>query len=223
MVVNEKDSTAAALSPDQHELFVTTDSLLAWLRSRRSVRRFNDQPIPRFLINSLLETAIWAPSAHNRQPWRFIVLESRSSRQALAEKLSEDYQTDLIKDGLSTAQAKRVTSRSYSHILNAPCAILLCLEMAEIDTYPDDERQRAELQTAVQSAALAGGTFLLAAHAAGLACVWLCAPLFAKVGTRISLDLPDTWDPQALILLGYPQEIPKPRPRRPLEEVVTYL
>jgi nitroreductase len=42
---------------------------------RRSIRRFTDAPVPRELVEKVLAAEILAPSAKNRQPWRFIVLE----------------------------------------------------------------------------------------------------------------------------------------------------
>ena len=54
-----------------------TNENLEFLRSRYSVRKFTDQPVPKELLERLLETATWAPSAHNRQPWRMVVLESQ--------------------------------------------------------------------------------------------------------------------------------------------------
>ena len=75
----------------------------------------------------------------------------------------------------------------------------------------------------VQSVALAGGTLLLAAHAEGLGGVWVCAPLFTPDTVRASLDLPSDWVPQGMILLGYPEKVPEPRPRRPVSEVTRFL
>ena len=75
----------------------------------------------------------------------------------------------------------------------------------------------------VQSVALAGGHMLLAAHAQGLAGVWMCAPIFAPAAVRQSLKTPEDWHPQALILLGYPAKIPPPRPRQQPEQVSRFL
>jgi hypothetical protein len=50
----------------------------------------------------------------------------------------------------------------------------------------------------------------------------MCAPLFAPEVVRSALDLPDTWQPQALILLGYPEVLPEARPRRPFSELVIF-
>jgi nitroreductase len=100
--------------------------------------------------------------------------------------------------------------------------VLLCLDVFTGDAYPDTPRQAAEHLMGVQSVALAGGYLLLAAHAAGLGGVWVCAPLFAPEAARRALDLPSEWQPQALILLGYPAQTPEARPRVPLADVVTF-
>lgn len=45
--------------------------------SRRSIRKYTSQPVPEELVNKLLEAAMAAPSAHNRQPWHFVVINER--------------------------------------------------------------------------------------------------------------------------------------------------
>ena len=72
---------------------------------------------------------------------------------------------------------------------------------------------------AAQGTAMAGQNLLLAAHQAGLGAVWMCAPLFAPETVRRALELPREWQPQGLVLLGYPAKKPPPRARRPVEEV----
>ena len=103
--------------------------------------------------------------------------------------------------------------------MEAPVAVLFCLDKADLDPYSDPFRQQASYLMGVQSVALAGGNLLLAAHAQGLGGVWICAPLFAQDAIRTTLELPAGWEPQGLILLGYPAKIPSQRPRRPLEEI----
>ena len=102
-------------------------------------------------------------------------------------------------------------------------AIVLCLDRSAVDSYSDVGRQQAGYLMAVQSVALAGGQMLIAAHALGLGGVWLCAPLFAQKTVRIALGLPEEWEPQALILLGFPAVTPEPQPRRAFEEISVFL
>ena len=192
------------------------------LHSRRSVRRFQPQPVPEDVVRRILEAATWAPSAHHRQPWRFAVLASLEARSRLAQALGDAFRQDLRADGLSSDQVEAQVVRSHQRIEQAPLAIMLCLDQSAGDTYPDASRQQSEHWMGVQSVALAGGNLLLAASAEGLGSVWMCAPLFAPAVAIQALDLPPEWQPQALILLGYLAKIPDPRPRRPLAEVTLY-
>lgn len=201
---------------------VYRDAGLVWLKNRRSVRRFLSQEVPRGLIEQILTAATWAPSAHNRQPWRFAVIAAAQHKTRLAQALGEAFRRDLTKDGLPEQEIAAQVERSRQRIQQAPVVILLCLDHAAGDIYPDEKRQQAEYLMGVQSATLAGGYLLLAAHAVGLAGVWMCAPLFAPAAAQQALDLPEAWEPQALILLGYPAQIPPARRRRPIEEIARF-
>jgi F420 biosynthesis protein FbiB-like protein len=204
-------------------LLIQRQGELAWLRTRRSVRQFQQRQIPEEVLHQVLETAAWAPSSHNRQPWRFAVLQSKAAKQRLTERMGVDFRRDLLSDGYSPEEAERQISRSRDRILGAPVVIILCLDPSQGDEYPDLFRQQAEHTMGIQSVALAGGYLLLAAHAMDLSGAWICAPLFVPDTVRQVLDLPQTWQPQALILLGYPDHIPDPRPRMPLDEVAIFL
>lgn len=185
---------------------------------RRSIRRYRPDPVPQPIIKKLLDTALWAPSAHNRQPWRFAVITTTQVKQDLAAAMGRQLRADLAKDGLPPATVEKDAAHSYQRITAAPVLILLCLSMTDMDTYPDDARQQNEWVMAVQSVALAGQNLLLAAHALGLGACWLCAPLFAQNVVQQTLDLPTDWQPQALITAGYPAET-RQKTRRPLSQM----
>jgi F420 biosynthesis protein FbiB-like protein len=176
------------------------------IHSRRSIRRFENLAVPAEMIDRLLDAACQAPSAHNRQPWRFAVIQSDDTKRRLAAAMGERLRLDLAADGLPPEQIERDAGRSYNRITGAPLLILLCLTLADMDHYPDEDRAQNERLMAVQSAAMAGQNLLLAAHALGLGACWLCAPLFCGDTVRDTLDLPDNWQPQGLITLGYPAE-----------------
>jgi len=72
---------------------------------------------------------------------------------------------------------------------------------------------------ATQSVAAAGLQLMLAAHAEGLGSNWICWPLYAPETTCSVLSLPDTWQPQALFFIGYPDEVPQAKKIKPLEEI----
>ena len=192
------------------------------IRSRRSVRRYQDRPIPRALLVELLEVAKWSPSAHNRQPWRFALITTADVQHGLAGAMGDRLRQDLSADGVPPDAVEKDANRSYARITGAAALICLCLSMEDMDTYPDEKRSHNEHMMAVQSTAMAGQTLLLAAHQAGLGACWMCAPLFCPDVVRDTLNLPDDWEPQALIALGYPAE-ERERERRPVEEVILWL
>lgn len=191
------------------------------IRSRRSIRRYQPRSIPAHLTERLLEAAIRAPSAHNRQPWRFVVIESDTTKQRLAAAMGERLRRDLAADGLSPDLIERDAGRSYRRICGAPLLILLCMTLTDMDNYPDERRARNEAVMAAQSVAMAGQNLMLAAHALELGSCWLCAPLFCPDTVREELALPDDWQPQGLVTIGYPGE-EKEKTRHPLGTRVLY-
>ena len=195
--------------------------LLELIRTRRSIRKFQATPVPDHLVEQILQTAAWAPSAHNRQPWRFVVIRDGASKVELAAAMGRRLRSDLAADGVPPELIERDAGRSYQRISSAPLLVLLCLTMADMDTYPDERRSRSEAVMAAQSVAMAGQNLLLAAHAVGLGACWLCGPLFCPDVVRETLALPDDWQPQALITVGFAAES-KVKPRYPLETRVLY-
>lgn len=202
---------------------VKSSHLLKLIHSRRSIRRFLPKEVPEELLIQVIESATWAPSAHNRQPWRFIVLSTKETRARFVEQMGLLFHKDLLADGLPVKDVEQAVQRSKERVLTAPVAILVCLDISQGDAYPDQRRQTAEYIMGVQSIAMAGNTLLLAAHGLGLGGVWMCAPLFVPESTRSVLDLPDDWEPQGLILLGYPAEIPESRSRQLVGEVTRFV
>jgi coenzyme F420-0:L-glutamate ligase/coenzyme F420-1:gamma-L-glutamate ligase len=200
---------------------ITAENLYHAIYTRRSIRRFEPRPVPREVLLRLLDAATWAPSAHNRQPWRFVVLESEASKRLLADTMAAQLAADLRADGVSEEAIAKDTGRSRQRLTGAGALVVVCLTMADMDTYPDERRQSFEHQMAVQGVAMAAQNLLLAAHAEGLGAVWMCAPLFCQAAVREALDLPPDYEPQGVIALGYPAE-ERTRSREPLETRVVF-
>ncbi|MQC25044.1 MAG: nitroreductase family protein [Chloroflexi bacterium] len=197
--------------------------LLRALRERRSVRRYTAEPVAREQLLQLLEIAGWAPSAHNRQPWRFAVVQSEGVKQKLAAEMGARLRADRLADGDAPALVDQDTERSRARIVEAPAVIVACMTVAEMDSYADDRRTAAEGVMAVQSTAMAVQNLLLAAHAGALGACWMCAPLFCQDTVAAVLQLPVGWQPQALITVGHPAAHGKPAMRRAAAEMVHWL
>ena len=193
-----------------------------FLRTRRSIRRFKPDPVPASVIQNILATATFAPSAHNRQPWRFAVVTTSATKQNLADAMSHEFQRDLEADRLPREEIQKRTTRSRERLLSAPVVIVLSVDMTGMDSYPDTRRKKAEYLMATQSVANAGLQLLLAAHAEGLGGVWVCSPLFAQETVAKTLNLPETWEPQAMLFVGYPVDIPEARERKTIQEITIF-
>ena len=189
-----------------------------FLRTRRSVRRFKTDPVPAPVIERILETATYAPSAHNLQPWRFVVVTDISAKNRLGQALTGKMRADMIAIGAPRGEIDLRAERSQQRLDEAPVVILLCRDVTAIRR--DDQE---EITMSIQSVAAAGLQLLLAAHAEGLGGDWICWPLYAQEAARAALDLPNTWEPQAMFFLGYTDGEPKEKALKSLEEVVRFI
>lgn len=194
-----------------------------FLRSRRSVRRFSERPVEIDLLKRILDTSTYAPSAHNSQPWRYAVIATHRMKKELADGMADEFERDLSRDGLPEVEIQRRLDRSRKRIEQAPVVVIICLDESNFDQYGDDRRQKAETIMGIQSISMAGHQLLLAATAEGLGGVWTCGPLFAPDSVRSVLHLPESWKPQGMILLGYPDDTPQSKEIKSIEEVVKFI
>ncbi len=164
----------------------SVDELIEFLKSRRSIRKFKPEKPPLELILKVLDTARFAPSAKNSQPWEFIIIDDPEVKSKLA--------------GI------HVGARPLE---NAPMAIVVVSDKTKSPT------------SYLVDGANAVMYILLALHAVGLGGVWIQTLRDVEKIQEI-LGLPSEKIPVAIIALGYPDESPKPKPRRPLEELVHY-
>jgi coenzyme F420-0:L-glutamate ligase / coenzyme F420-1:gamma-L-glutamate ligase len=188
---------------------------------RRSVRRYLPGPIEQAVLERILLAATQAPSAHNRQPWRFAVLDTASAKD-LAAAMGQRLRQDRTADGDDPQAIEADVARSYARLTDAPAVILICADMRDMDQYPDPRRRNAEYLMAVQSTAMAAQNLLLAATQEGLGACVMCAPVFCPEVVIHALDLPDGWQPQMLITLGSPVNSGRNRTRLPLEAIVRW-
>src|SRR5947209_17685775 len=126
-------------------------ALAELMRSRRSIRAFRDEPLDRRLVAALLQEAMWSPSPHNSQPWRFTVLAEPDDKQRLAAAMAERLSAELRADDLDEADIDRQTQRSVRRISTAPVVVLCSLHPDGLAHSPDARRASLEWQMAVQS------------------------------------------------------------------------
>jgi coenzyme F420-0:L-glutamate ligase/coenzyme F420-1:gamma-L-glutamate ligase len=196
------------------------DEFAELVRGRRSVRAFSGRPVARQIIEEAISAAGWAPSPHGRQPWRFVVVESPDRRLALADAMAATWQEQLSLDGQDATIIASRMAKSRDRLIRAPVLIIPCLYLADVDVYPDADRQIAEELMAIQSLGSAIQNLLLSLYAAGVDAGWMCAPLFCPEIVQETLGLATALQPHALIPVGYAAADPARRPRRPLDELI---
>ena len=193
---------------------------MALLRGRRSVRKYQSQPVPHEFIEQMLEAARWAPSPHGRQPWRFVILTRQEVKLQLAEHMGQTWRQNLEMDGQDAEIVNIRLEKSHQRIINAPAIIIPCLYLEDLDRYPDEKRQADETTMAIQSLGAAIQNMLLMAYDLGLDSGWMCAPLFCPEVVCEALDLDKRLIPHALITVGYAAADPVRRERLPLSTLI---
>ncbi|MDO9302703.1 MAG: nitroreductase family protein [Anaerolineales bacterium] len=193
----------------------TKEDLHTFLRTRRSIRRFKPDPVPDSVIESILHTATFAPSAHNRQPWRFAVVINPAVKTRLGEAITSKMRADMQAEGADKSDIDKRATLSLRRMDEAPLVIVLCHDKTDVRADTPEEAVMG-----IQSTALAGLQLLLAAHAEGLGSNWICWALYAQEATRSALELPETWEPQAMYFLGYPDENPAIKEMKDLKSVI---
>lgn len=190
------------------------------VRTRRSIRSFREDEIPREVVAGLLRDAVWAPSPHNSQPWRFTVLFEPADKGRLARLMAEQLAAELHADGIERDTIDRQTRRSTERISRAPVVILCSLVSDGLVPFADARRNRLEWEMAVQSVGAVLQSLFLLAAARGIGSCWMAAPMYCPGVVRTALDLRADFVPQALVLLGYPAQPGRVRERRSFAEVV---
>lgn len=213
---------------------MTPTKLLAFLQGRRSVRRFTDAPVPRPVLERLLSAAITAPSATNRQPWRFTVVTAPELRAALAARVAA-----------RAAEMKAIIQQShhsqdfgrYGDFFHEPLEAASVLVIPAFRTQPDLVAQlvrsgggdgaRYDTSTAMQSercgTAAACMALLLQAEAEGLGACWMAGPMIAAGEIEALLGIKAPYQMLGAIALGWPAEAPEPKERKPLDAVVRWI
>ncbi|WP_438431706.1 nitroreductase family protein [Gorillibacterium sp. sgz500922] len=183
------------------------------IRDRRSIRIFRKDPVSKQALEEIIDAGILAPSAHNRQPWRFVVLqeESKPAFEALL--------TDVMKTYAAMGKQTGTLKRSIGCIRRASAAILVFNPYGYEET-ESEPFTRLEYVSDIQSLGACIQNMLLAAHALGLGSLWIGDVLYGQqeiaAWANISGEL------IACICFGYPDEEPLARPRLERQEVAFF-
>ncbi len=148
---------------------IEPEALLSLMRSRRSIRKYEDRPVPGDLLETVLEAARWAPSASNRQPWHFVVVQDPALRRQIAPLAG----TYVIR---------------WAHVERAPLLVALCGQADSPDLHTDVAL--AGMQLMLQAQALGLGTCWIGAIERGPISKLLQLPPDMHLVALITLGFP---------------------------------
>jgi len=202
------------------------------IKSRRSVRSWQDKEVPLELLLQALELATWAPNGGNQQNWRFYVITNKDTIRAIAgavqssaEKIAAWPEAQELLD-----TARMVERSGFFKDVPAAIAVAASRYQSPIDQVLAAREQtdgqaatirqwRNTADSRVQSVSSAIAYLLLILHQMGLGAVWMTGPMQAKEDIERILNVPPELDIIAFIPVGYPEGAPSAGERKPVTEV----
>jgi nitroreductase len=210
-----------------------TTELADLIKSRRSIRSWQDKPVSEDLLCQAIELATYAPNGGNQQNWYFYIILDKKRIIALADAVQAvaDYIASWPESANFGEATTRMLQRS-SLFRSAPAAIAVAakqyqspLEQLSAGREKTDPRARqiregrSIANARIQSVASAIAYLLLILHQMGLGAVWMTGPMQAKGEIEKILKVPKEMDLVAFIPVGYPAETPALKERKPVKEV----
>ncbi len=173
-----------------------------WIRTRRSIRKYENKPVEDEKLAQVLESARLAPSGSNTQPWHFIVIKSDSKRRELTQ-----------------------ASHNQKWMLTAPIFIACVADIRSripenVELNLREDSPQVELKQIIRDTSIAVEHMVLEAESLGLGTCWVA--WFTQDQIRPILNIPADKYVLCILTLGYAAEAPKQRPRKLLEEIIHY-
>jgi nitroreductase len=178
-------------------------NVLEAINSRRAVREYVREPVDEATVARLIDAAVQAPSAINRQDWLFVVVTDPVALDSIAHKAKVHMLNMLDRTPMLSRFREHLSSSEYNIFYQAPALVLICA-MA-----PDD--------MAEHDCCLAAENLMLAARAEGLGSCWIgfAEAWLGQPEAKAELGLPEAARPVAPIILGRPSAWPPAPGRRP--------
>ncbi len=181
------------------------------IKARRSVPKLRHDPLPREVLEQMLEAAVWAPNHRLTEPWRFYVIGGEGAKRRFAE----------IRRHLRAAtfpnpdapEAQKALERVYNDTLATPALIMVTVHQAA-----DAEQREEDLGATF----IALQNLMLAGVELGVGTYLRTGPLLVDPDVRAMLNLEDDRRIIAIVYAGYPAEVPQKR-RTPAAEKSVWL
>lgn len=178
--------------------------LIDAIKGRRSIREYLDTPVPREIVEEILEAATWAPSAKNGQQWRFTVYTG-AAKKGLTDTFRSDLDKFIEEHGFEESGS---ATWSCGVMEQAPVAIMVW-NGGERGWSSEDHSVAAAIQN-----------MLLRAYDLGLGSLWIADVFYAMEAIRDYAGVP--WKMVAAVAIGYTEAVGRVPPKKSVSEVATF-
>lgn len=194
--------------------------MLSAISERRSIRKYKDAPVEKAMVEEILLAGSLAPSSKNRQPWHFVVTEGKekaSMLEAMKTGLEREKQKPLLPGSAPFLSGAKYTLQ----IMERAPVVILVVNPLGLDMHrPVSAEERIYEVCNAQSIGAAMQNMTLTAAELGLGSLWICDTYFAY--DELNRWLGAGRELAAAMAVGWPDESPRPRPRKPLDEIVEW-
>ena len=189
-----------------------SDDFFNVIKTRRSVRKFKSDPVPREDIRKILDAARMAPTAGNQQPWKFLVIQDRKKldelKKACIDKSIEGYKDREKPDAQELEKMTERTTQYFNDYLSAPTYIIVLTD--DKSKYPTYNHHDGPL---------AAGYLMLAARALGYGTVF-CTDSINEAITKEVFNIPDRYKRVCITPIGVPYEWPESPGKEDLDSFI---
>ncbi|MBN1353647.1 MAG: nitroreductase family protein [Candidatus Omnitrophica bacterium] len=190
--------------------------LLDLIKARRTIRKYTGKKVPQDIIEKIIDAGRWAPSAHNLQPWKFVIIENKDKIDKIADLLNK--KADSLFSGFN------IVMRDVAKNLKNPGVLMAVYNNKTISKkfsrFGDIYEEAANIYE-IQSVSNAIENMLLYSHNLNLGMAWYGMALFCEI--EISELLKQDGKLLAILSLGYPDETPLAPRRKEVSEITEFI
>ncbi len=190
--------------------------ILSLIKNRSTVRVYQDRPVPRELLDAIIEAGRWGPSVVGRQPWKFVVVTERAAIASLCETISSQAR--------SLGVAGRSVLQSTVKALSSAAALIGVYNTAESSRFTERVETRlvpVARIAEIEAIAACIQNMLLVAEALGVGSGWFDTPLLFSDQLRAVFREPH--ELVAILAFGYAAEAGRRAPRKPMDNLISYV
>ena len=198
--------------PDSISNLNAANAVMSLIKTRRNIRDFTDQRVPREMIDQIVEAASWAPNHRHTEPWRFIVLEKDGEARSKVADLVYEWTWNNIKNP-NQARRERSSADARDEVLMTPVLMM-------VYSVPGENEEVTHENYA--ATCCAAQNMLLMAHAIGLGVGWSTGRLCKAEEVHAAIGAGSDWAVVGAFYIGFPVGAAEAE-RMSVNEICNYL